>query len=291
MLGSSLVRTVKGLGCEVSAYDVQVQDAIGIDFLDVRDREAVRKAVRSTKPDIIYHLAALTDLEYCESNPDEAFRTNAVGTQNVALAAEEVGAALVYVSTAGVFDGDKDGGYTEFDRPNPINVYGLSKLQGELIVAELTNQHFIVRAGWMIGGGPKKDRKFVGRILRQIKSGQKEISCVTDKLGTPTYAPYFSEALVNLVSRRDFGLYHLVCNGKASRYEVAQEILNIIGRDDIKLRAVDSSYFIKEFPTPRPRCEMLLNYMLELKGMNTIRTWQQGLHEYLNAYEWGVRHA
>jgi dTDP-4-dehydrorhamnose reductase len=288
MLGTSLMNRLERMGCEYSASDIRSDPKLGVEHVDVRDKEAVFNAVRKASPDVVYHLAAQTDLEYCETNPDDAYKTNVVGTQNVVLAAIEADAIIVYISSAGVFDGTKATPYTEFDQPHPINVYGSSKYQGELVVRELTPRHFIVRAGWMIGGGPGRDHKFVSKILDQIRDGRKEIACVTDKAGTPTYAPYFSDILYQLVSTGDFGLYHLVCKGITTRFGVAKEILGILGRQNVTLKPVDSTYFAKEFPTPRPPSEALVNYMLKLKGMDGIGTWQEGLREYLKAYDWGV---
>jgi dTDP-4-dehydrorhamnose reductase len=288
MLGTSLEATLKRMGCDCTTSDIREDSPPGVQYVDVRDKDGISKIIRETKPEVVYHLAAETDLEHCENFPDEAYRTNVVGTQNVVLAARESDAVVVYVSTAGVFDGTKPTPYTEFDQPHPINVYGSSKYQGELIVQGLTARYFIVRAGWMIGGGPKKDHKFVSKIVNQIREGRKEIACVTDKTGTPTYAPFFSDALYNLVLSGDFGVYHLVCKGVTTRLGVAKEILEILRRDDIILRPVDSSYFAKEFPTPRPPSEALTNYMLRLKGLDTIRTWQEGLRDYLKAYDWDV---
>jgi dTDP-4-dehydrorhamnose reductase len=289
MLGTSLESTLKRVGCQCTTSDIRDDSMPNVEYLDVRDKNAVSKMIRETGPDIVYHLAAETDLESCESSPDEAYRTNVVGTQNVVLAAKLSGAIVVYVSTAGVFDGTKPTAYTEFDQPNPINIYGSSKYQGELIVQDLSSRYFIVRAGWMIGGGPERDHKFVSKIMNQIRGGCREIACVTDKSGTPTYAPFFSDTLHKLVLTGDFGLYHLVCKGITTRLGVAKEILTILGRTDIVLKPVDSNYFAREFPTPRPPSEALANYMLKLKGMDTIVTWQEGLRDYLKAYDWGVQ--
>jgi dTDP-4-dehydrorhamnose reductase len=288
MLGTSLMTTLENEGCAYFASDIRNDPKRSIERVDVRDRDAVFKAFREAAPDVVYHLAAHTDLEYCEASSDDAYKTNVVGTQNVVLAAEQVNAMVVYVSTAGVFDGVKKTPYTEFDQPHPINIYGSSKYQGELLVRELARHHFIVRAGWMIGGGPGRDHKFVSKILDQIRAGRKEIACVTDKAGTPTYAPYFSDILYRLVATGDFGLYHLVCKGTTTRLGVAKEILEILDCKNVTLKPVDSTYFAKEFPTPRPPSEALVNYMLMLKGMNVIRTWQEGLRDYLKAYDWGI---
>jgi dTDP-4-dehydrorhamnose reductase len=288
MLGTSLEATLRRMGCDCITSDIRDDSMPNVEYVDVRDKDAVFKIIRETSPDIVYHLAAETDLESCEAFPDDAYRTNVVGTQNVVLAAKESDAVVVYVSTAGVFDGTKPTPYTEFDQPRPINIYGSSKYQGESIIRGLASRYFIVRAGWMIGGGPGRDHKFVSKIMTQIREGRMEIACVTDKTGTPTYAPYFSDILHQLVLTGDFGLYHLVCKGVTTRLGVAKEILGILGRNDIVLKPVDSNYFAREFPTPRPPSEALVNYMLKLKGMDTIRTWQEGLKDYLNSYDWGV---
>jgi dTDP-4-dehydrorhamnose reductase len=289
MLGTSLETTLRRSGWECTTSDVRNDRKPNVKYLDVRDKDAVFEIISETSPDIVYHLAAETDLERCESSPDDAYRTNVVGTQNVVLAARESDAVIVYVSTAGVFDGTKQTPYTEFDQPNPINVYGSSKYQGESVVRNLASRYLIVRAGWMIGGGPGKDHKFVSKIMNQIREGRREIACVTDKSGTPTYAPFFSDVLHQLVLTGDFGLYHLVCKGITTRLGVAKEILGILGRNDIVLKPVDSTYFAKDFPTPRPPSEALVNYMLKLKGMDTIRSWQEGLKDYLNSYDWGIQ--
>ena len=122
------------------------------------------------------NLAALTDLEYCELNPKIAWETNALGQENICLAAQALNAAVVYISTAGIFDGKKEF-YDDFDIPNPINVYGKSKYHGEVITPKLAEKHFVFRAGWMMGGGPRKDKKFINKIFKQLQSGKKELFC------------------------------------------------------------------------------------------------------------------
>src|SRR5262249_32642709 len=129
--------------------------------LDVRNAGAVREAFREVRPELVLHLAAETDLEYCEAHPAAAERTNALATRTVAACARAQGCVRVYISPAGVFDGRKDGMYTEEDAPNPIMVYGRTKLTGEHQVRDTWPDHYIIRAGWMVGGGPGKDHKFV----------------------------------------------------------------------------------------------------------------------------------
>lgn len=279
MLGSSLVPTLRGDGHKVYPTDIETSNE-GMEFLDVRDIEEVFNLVKHLKPDLIMHLAAETDVDRCELEVDHAFMTNTIGTQNVALACQESNAIIVYISSAGVFDGEKKEPYTEFDEPNPINIYGKTKLEGEKVVKRLLNRYFIVRAGWMIGGG-EKDKKFVAKIIKQIDEGAKELHVVTDKLGTPTYAPDFSKVLARLIITNQYGLYHLACKGSGTRYDVAKKILELLGRTDIKLTPVTSDFFSETYPAPRPHSEMMCNFMLDLRGMNTMRSWDEALKEYI----------
>ena len=288
MLGSALVPALMREGLGVRATDIRgVSTApwtgsdLVLDLLDVRSAESVRAAVETHQPDVVIHLAAKTNLEECEEDPDSAYLVNTVGTKNVALACAGADIPLVYISTAGVFDGELTRPYVEFDVPNPINVYGDSKFQGEGIVRGLLRQYFIVRAGWMVGGGDK-DHKFVARIVRQLAAGAKSIYAVSDRFGTPTYAPDFASGLVTLLATSRYGLYHMACHGSATRYDVAREILKALDRRDIELVPVSSEYFAREFPAPRPRSEMMRNYMLELEGMDRMRDWRDAISEYLH---------
>lgn len=279
MLGSSLYPHFVKLGHQVRATDVAPRDDWQTS-LDVRDHAALKRAFEKERPEMVLHLAAETDVDLCEAKPHHAFATNAMGTQNVALLCAEHDASMVYISTAGVFDGVKETPYHEFDPPRPIIVYGASKLAGEAFTRNLVRRHFIVRAGWMIGGGPK-DHKFIGKILAQLREGRKKLHCVNDKLGTPTYTADFAETLGALVETPFFGLYHMVCEGGGTRYDVAGEILRILGIRGIELVSVTSEFWRKEYPAPRPRSEMMENRMLTLRGLNRMRPWKVALKSYL----------
>lgn len=282
MLADSLVPTLRQKSCRVFSTDINISGS-GCTFLDVRDHDQVQRFARRTRPDLIVHLAAETDVDKCEVEPDHAYRTNALGTQNVALVCKKLKIPIVYVSTAGVFDGRKDEPYTEFDEPHPINAYGSSKLAGEIYVRQLVEEHFIIRAGWMVGGG-YKDKKFVRKILNQIAQGATKIYAVTDKYGTPTYAPAFSALVRKLIKTGFFGTYHVACKGGGNRFDVAREILTITNRAGIDLVPVTSEYFSREYPAPRPRSEMMRNYVLELRGLDEMPTWQESLKQYLYDY-------
>lgn len=288
MLGTSLVPALVAAGHQVDATDIDLRDPLPwgmagppLGHLDVRDRDDVRTVIRSRRPDLVVHLAAETSLEFSDAEPEHAWLTNTVATRYVALEARRARIPMIYISTAGVFDGTQDSPYTEYDSPNPLNMYGRSKYEGELAVRELVEEHFIIRAGWMVGGGAAKDHKFVARILRQLREGAREIYAVTDKLGTPTYAPDFATCFLGLVESELFGLYHMVCGGEGSRYDVAARILEVLGRDDVELIPVTSEFFAAEFSSVRPRSEIMRNLVLELQGMNTMRPWQVALEEYL----------
>jgi len=251
-----------------------------IQTLDVRKSQKVMQIVQAFRPDVIVHLAAATDVDRCEQDPDWAFQTNALGTQNIALACQKYDSVMVYISSAAVFNGDKPTPYTEFDVPNPINVYGRSKLAGEQITASLLKRFYIVRAGWMIGGGTK-DKKFVGKIASALESGTKQIKAVDDKIGSPTYAKDLFGGIAGLLETDQFGLYHHANAGSCSRYEVAMEIQRIMKMDDVSIVPVSSANF--PLPAPRGRSEALQNYKLKLLGFPEQRPWQEALEDYLKS--------
>ncbi|MEW6557422.1 MAG: NAD(P)-dependent oxidoreductase [Elusimicrobiota bacterium] len=271
--------------CNVSATDINVNTE-WLSYLDVRDYQAIEKQILEFKPTAVFHLAALTDLEYCETHPDEAYKTNAFGTENVALLCKKYNILMVYISTAGVFDGLHDV-YNDYAIPNPISHYGKSKYAGTQFVQSCLDRYFIFRPGWMMGGGPTKDKKFVKKIIDLINSGKKELLIVNDKLGTPTYTYDFAKNIIEVINSNLYGLYNMVCNGESSRYEIAEEILKILKLETkIKLTEVSSDYFRKEYFAPRPYSERLINLKLNFCGLNKMRDWKVCLREYLSKFKW-----
>ncbi|KAA0234415.1 MAG: dTDP-4-dehydrorhamnose reductase [Acidimicrobiales bacterium] len=290
MLGSSLVPALVGAGHELTVTDIDLSNPAPwgpqmpvIGELDVRDRYAVADAFDQVNPDAVVHLAAETSLEFSDDNPDHAYLTNTIATKYVTLQCKKHDVPLTYISTAGVFDGEKPSEvYTEYDQPNPLNVYGDSKYRGEIVVRDFLDKFYIIRAGWMVGGGRTKDHKFVARMLNQIRDGKKTLHAVGDKLGTPTYTPDFARTYLNLIESEQYGLYHMACEGKGSRYDVAQRILEVLGlQSDIELIEVTSDFFAEQFPSVRPYSEIMRNMNLDLQGMNLMRPWQVALEEYL----------
>jgi dTDP-4-dehydrorhamnose reductase len=279
MLGSALVPALNQRGGKVFATDLKPIDD-EIEFLDVRDYKKIEESVNKIKPDMVLHLAAETDVDKCELEPEHAFLTNTIGTQNVALACQKRNIVMVYISTIGVFYGDQFEPYSEFDTPNPVNIYGRSKLEGEKIVQSLLQRYYIVRAGWMMGGGPKRDKKFVGKIIRQIKE-KNVLKAVNDKVGSPTYTVDFSKCLTNLIETGYYGLYHCTNKGYCSRFDVAKKIVALMGRSDVTVEPVSSAYF--PLPAARARSEMSRNYKLELLGKDTMKNWEDALKEYIDS--------
>lgn len=252
--------------------------------LDVRDDDQLRGHFKNFRPDLVLHLAAETNLEFCETHADIAESTNAQATMAIAKLSEQYGSTLVYISTAGVFDGEKEGFYTEQDQPKPIMVYGQTKYDGELYSLKYCSRTFVVRAGWMMGGGRRKEKKFIYKILRQVKAGKKEIFAVNDRWGTPTYTHDFARNLYRLIETKQYGTYHMVCEGKGARCDVAAEILKICKRQDIKLTPVDSEFFKAEYFVPRPPSEMVINSSLRKLGISLMRPWEVALKDYIETY-------
>ena len=255
-----------------------------LSYLDFRDYETYRKEVLGFKPDYLFHLGAFTDLEFCEKNIDETYRTNTLSVENACYIANELNIPLLYISTAGIFDGNKNF-YDDWDIPNPLGHYARSKYAGELFVKENVRKHLICRAGWMMGSGPKKDKKFIQKLMKQIKAGKKELFIVNDKDGTPTYTHDFARNVKLLIEKEHWGLYNMVCGGQTSRKEVAEELLRLLSKEkEIKITEVSSDFFKKEYFAQRPPCERLVNKKLDLRGLNIMRDWKVALKEYLDDY-------
>ncbi|GGH58134.1 NAD(P)-dependent oxidoreductase [Paenibacillus silvae] len=264
----------------VKATDININEH-WLSYLDVRDLEEYMIEADKFKPNVIIHLAALTDLEYCEENQENAYLTNVIGAENSVIVAKELQAKLVYISTAGIFDGEKEE-YDDWDTPNPLNVYGRSKYLGEKYVVDNYDKYYVCRAGWMMGGGESKDKKFVKKIIEQINNGKKELYVVDDKLGTPTYTKDFANNIYELIKTNYFGVYNMVCEGDGSRFDVAKEILEVLNlTNEIKLTKVDSNYFKNEYFAQRPSSEKLINKKLMLRNLNRMGNWKQGLYDYL----------
>jgi len=240
---------------------------------DVTDPGVVECAV-DFRPELIVHAAAYTDVDGAEKEPDLAYRVNAFGVQNMALAAQRTGAALMYVSTNEVFDGTRRDVYREWDKPSPVSVYASSKAAGEQIVRELLSRFYIVRVAWLFGPG---GTNFVTKILATAaKHGSLRVS--VDEFGNPTYAPDAANAMARLAETGHFGTYHLTNSGYCSRYQFAVEIMRLAGREDVPVTPILSA----EWPRPSkpPLHALLANTAAAALGLS-LRPWQEALADYM----------
>jgi len=283
MLGDAVYTNIVATGATVMASDINLTEPWLV-YGDVRDYQKMQKAIVAFKPHLLINLAALTDLEYCELNADDAWLTNALGAENLGLIANQLDIPYVYISTAGVFGGEKDC-YNDFDTPNPLAIYAKSKYYGERYVCTNVPKHFVLRAGWMMGGGPAKDKKFINKLFKQIQAGAKSLNVVDDKLGTPTYTVDFANGMVKIIESELYGLYNQVCSGTSSRYEVAVEFIRLLELEStIKINIVGSDFFAKDYFAPRPASEQLVNLKLNQRGLNIMRDWKSCLAEYANSF-------
>jgi len=251
-------------------------DVFGLDLPahDITDRDALLALARDFRPDLILHPAALTNVDGCARDPALAYRVNGMGTQNVALAAAEVDAELLYVSTNEVFDGRTADPYHEWVATNPINAYGRSKLAGEWYTQHLLTRFYIVRTAWLYAAG---GRNFPHRMI-ELADERGSLKVVTDEVGSPTYVMDMARALVALIETHAYGIYHLVNEGIASRYEFAQEILRLSGRGHIPLTPITSADYPRA-STPPPYAPLANNAAAAL-GIR-LRPWQEALAEFL----------
>ena len=280
MLGDAFYRQFNN-NYELKCTDIDVNEN-WLSYLDFRSFKEYRDDVIKFSPNYLFHLGAFTDLEYCELHPNETYQTNTKSVEYGVKIANELNIPILFISTAGIFNGKKNI-YDENDTPYPMGHYAKSKYLGELFVQENARKYLICRAGWMMGGGPKKDKKFVQKIINQLNLGSNQLFIVNDKLGTPTYTHDFARNVKLLIEKGKTGLYNMVCKGKTSRVEVACELINLLRLNgSVKINEVSSGYFQKEYFAPRPASERLINARLNEDGLDVMRDWRISLSEYLN---------
>lgn len=245
--------------------------------LDITDRQAIGAAIADFGPDVVLHGAAWTDVDGCARDPDRAYRANALGTQNVALACAEAGAALLYVSTNEVFDGAATEPYREWDAPHPINPYAKSKAAGEWFVRHLLNRFYIARTAWLYAPGGRNFSN-PSRIV-QLADERGALKVVSDEVGNPTYAPDLAQAIAALIQTNAYGVYHLVNAGYCSRYEFVRQVLRASGREHIPVEPISLDDF--ERPSTPPRFAPLANTAAAALGIE-LRPWEEAVEEFLS---------
>ncbi|MDD6038587.1 MAG: dTDP-4-dehydrorhamnose reductase [bacterium] len=244
-----------------------------IDTLDISNHAQVLEFVRENRPDVIMNCAAFTAVDACESDWDTAYRMNAIGPRNLAIAAAEVGAKLVHISTDYVFDGAGERPYTEFDSPAPQTAYGRTKLAGEQLVKQFAKRYFIIRTAWLYGDG----NNFVRTMLR-LADSHDTVRVVNDQFGTPTSAAELARLMHALEPTENYGVFHGTCEGSCSWADFAAEIFRLAGRDT-KVEGISTEEYGSA--TKRPAYSVLDNYMLRLTMNERMADWQDALAQYL----------
>ena len=242
--------------------------------LDITDLTEVREALSHYKPKVVINCAAYNKVDDAEKDWREAYKVNGLGSRNLAVASNELGAILVHFSTDYVFDGTKKTPYTIADKPNPISEYGKSKLLGEEFVRSLTTRHIIIRTSWVFGDGTQN---FVHKVMSWSRK-YKTLRIVVDEVSSPTYTEDLAKATVDLLKVGAFGLFHITNSESASRYEFAKEILNIVGWNGKVEKATQEDF---KLLARRPKYSVLDNFALkEAIGYN-LRSWKEALREFL----------
>lgn len=270
MLGKDLVPLLSR-NHEVSCKDIQ-------DF-DITIRQAVLDQIGSCRPDWVINAAAYTDVDGCESKAELAFAVNAEGARNVALGCARAGCGMIHLSTDYVFDGESRTPYPpEGISPNPRNVYGASKLQGEQYVQESLEEHLILRTAWMYG---KYGKNFVDTIVRLGKE-KEELRVVNDQRGSPTFTRDLSEAILRILDKKARGIVHVTNSGECTWFDFARRILELAvpGR---RVRVIPISAKELARPAARPAYSVLDCSRYESITGSKMRHWEEALKEYLNA--------
>jgi len=273
-LGTDTARAFEESGDEVVA--------LAHSDIEIADRDSVFAALRGMRPRIVVNTAAMHHVDNCEREPERAFAVNALGARNLALAARDIDALLIHVSTDYVFDGAKTSPYVETDYPRPLNAYGNSKLAGEHFVECVAERYFVVRTSGLYGKAPcraKGGRNFVELMLK-LGRERGEVRVVDDERVSPTNTRELARQIVALSRSDAYGLYHATAESSCSWHEFAQAIFALSQTTvNVKVASPD------EFPakTPRPKYSVLENRALKLAGLNTFGTWEEGLCDYLGA--------
>ena len=262
------------------AVNLQYKDDPNVTFvntdvadLDITKVDDVMGAVKAEKPDVIVNCAAHTAVDACETDWDNAYRINAIGPRNLSLAANEVNAKLVHISTDYVFDGKGTRPYTEFDKVDPQGAYGKTKLAGENFVKDFADRYFIIRTAWLYGDG----KNFVKTMLRLSETND-AVSVVNDQVGSPTSTKELAGAIAHLIPTDNYGLFHGTCEGVCSWADFTEEIFRLRGLST-KVNRITSAEFNAK--APRPAYSVLENYMFKLTTDYKFAQWEHAIAEYL----------
>jgi len=271
-LGTDVVKAFAAKGDEILSLTHAQIDLTSMDSVAARMQEG--------RPEVVINTAAMHHVENCEKDPSLAFAVNGIGARNLAMAAKDVGATVIHVSTDYVFDGEKRCPYEESDVPNPLNVYGNTKLAGEHFVRSTAGKHFVLRVSAIYGKSPCRAKGGLNFIELMLKLARErgEVRVVDSEFVTPTSTVEIAKQIVALSRSDAYGLYHATAEGSCSWHEFAKEIFALTNTP-VKLHVAGPN----EFPAkvPRPKYSVLENRELKSRGLNVFRPWREGLHEYL----------
>lgn len=259
---------------ELQKQNIECYGAARKDF-DIVDFEATENFIKNYMPDAVIHCAAYTAVDKAEDEQELCYLVNASATENIAEICKKINAKMLYISTDYVFDGTKDGFYKVDDKPNPINVYGKTKLLGEQAVERILDKYFIVRISWVFG---EHGNNFVKTMLRLGKE-RKEINVVADQYGSPTYTADLAPLLVEMIQTDKYGIYHATNEGVCTWAEFAEEIFKIAGMD-VKVNHITTA----EYPTraKRPMNSRLSKKSLQINNFTYLKLWNDALRQFLN---------
>ncbi len=270
MLGSDLVSTLS-LSHDVTGKDIE-------DF-DISSAGDCRDVVLESGADVVVNAAAYTNVDGCESNREGCFSVNAEGVKNVALICKDRNIKIVHFSTDYVFDGTKGSPYLEADVCNPINVYGESKMEGELYLREISDNYILLRTAWLYG---KNGKNFVKSIIKKARN-VKKLEVVDDQFGSPTYTVDLAAAVKVLIEGNHKGVFHVTNRGKCSWYEFALKALEHAGMTDVEVKSIKSESLVRK--ALRPQYSVLSCRKFFDVTRKTLRFWQIALSDYVSRME------
>ena len=268
MVGRAVSDHCRSIGDLVLSYDHQA--------LNIGDPDCVVHTLESDKPEVVINCAAWTDVDGCEFDKERAHMANARGPEVLALACRQLGALLITISTDYVFDGEKDGFYTQRDQPNPLGVYGASKLDGERRAQTAWARTIIVRSGYIFGAG---GTNFLSTVVERARR-REHLKAINDSFGTPTYAPHLAQRLRRLAELDLPGVFHIVSAGEGVSFDTfARTALDIGGLDDELLESVSLASLNR--PAPRPRNSRLSCLLSAAVGLDPMPLWTDALHDFV----------
>ncbi len=271
-LGTDLMNELHKRGLEGIGVDVEE--------MDITDAAACQKVISQAGADAVIHCAAYTAVDAAEDDVERCRRINGEGTRNVAAACRDAGVKMMYISTDYVFDGQGTRPWEPDDERNPLNVYGVTKCEGELAVEELLDRYFTVRIAWVFGVAGKN---FIKTMLRLGKE-RGAVSVVDDQVGSPTYTYDLARLLVDMIQTDKYGRYHATNEGLCSWYEFAKEIFRQAGMDDVKVTPVSSDQFPAK--AKRPANSRMSKAKLTENGFELMPSWQDALGRFLKEIEY-----